>query len=361
VFMLDGIDKVGTDFRGDPSSALLEVLDPEQNFAFSDHYLEVPYDLSKVMFIATGNIVDPIIPALKDRMEIIELPGYIMEEKVEIAKRYLIPRQIANSGLNTNKISFAHDAIQSMITDYTKEAGVRNLEREIGSVCRKIAKRIAGGKRGSTKITAKNLLEYLGPPKTFSEVAAHKGEIGVATGLAWTPYGGEILFIESIKMKGKKGLILTGRLGDVMQESCQAAVSYLKTKLVSWHMRDEEIVDYDIHIHIPSGAIPKDGPSAGLAVVMSLASLFRNETIDPKIAFSGEITLTGRVLPVGGIKEKVIAAKRAGIDKIILPQENKKDLKEIPQHVQSGLHFEFVSRIDQTLNSIFTQKTRKKK
>ncbi|KPJ71884.1 peptidase [candidate division TA06 bacterium DG_78] len=361
VFMLDEIDKVGTDFRGDPSSALLEVLDPEQNFAFSDHYLEVPYDLSKVMFIATGNIVDPIIPALKDRMEIIELPGYIMEEKVEIAKRYLIPRQIANSGLNTNKISFAHDAIQSMITDYTKEAGVRNLEREIGSVCRKIAKRIAGGKRGSTKITAKNLLEYLGPPKTFSEVAAHKGEIGVATGLAWTPYGGEILFIESIKMKGKKGLILTGRLGDVMQESCQAAVSYLKTKLVSWHMRDEEIVDYDIHIHIPSGAIPKDGPSAGLAVVMSLASLFRNETIDPKIAFSGEITLTGRVLPVGGIKEKVIAAKRAGIDKIILPQENKKDLKEIPQHVQSGLHFEFVSRIDQTLNSIFTQKTRKKK
>jgi ATP-dependent Lon protease len=361
VFMLDEIDKVGTDFRGDPSSALLEVLDPEQNFAFSDHYLEVPYDLSKVMFIATGNVVDPIIPALKDRMEIIELPGYIMEEKVEIAKRYLIPRQITNSGLNKNRVSFTHDAIQSMITDYTKEAGVRNLEREIGSVCRKIAKRIAGGKRGSTKIITKSLLDYLGPPKTFSEVAARKGEIGVATGLAWTPYGGEILFIESIKMKGKKGLILTGRLGDVMQESCQAALSYLKTKLASWYMKEEEMVNYDIHIHIPSGAIPKDGPSAGLAVVMSLASLFRNETIDPKIAFSGEITLTGRVLPVGGIKEKVIAAKRAGIDKIILPHENKKDLKEIPQHVQSGLHFEFVSRIDQVLNSIFTQNTSKKK
>jgi ATP-dependent Lon protease len=361
VFMLDEIDKVGTDFRGDPSSALLEVLDPEQNFAFSDHYLEVPFDLSKVMFIATGNIVDPIIPALKDRMEIIELPGYIMEEKIEIAKRYLIPRQIANNGLNTSTVSFTHDAIQSMITNYTKEAGVRNLEREIGSVCRKIAKRIAGGKRGSTKITAKNITDYLGPPKTFSEVAARKGEIGVATGLAWTPYGGEILFIESIKTKGKKGLILTGRLGDVMQESCQAAVSYLKTKLASWHKREEEVGDYDIHIHIPSGAIPKDGPSAGLAVVMSLASLFRNETIDPTIAFSGEITLTGRVLPVGGIKEKVIAAKRAGIGKIILPQENKKDLNEIPQHVRSGLQFGFVSRIDQSLNSVFTQKTRKKK
>lgn len=359
VFMLDEIDKVGTDFRGDPSSALLEVLDPEQNFSFSDHYLEVPFDLSRVIFIATGNIVDPIIPALKDRMEIIELPGYILEEKVEIAKRYLIPRQISDNGLDARKISFTDDATKSIITSYTKEAGVRNLEREIGSICRKVARRIAGGKRRSVKITGNNIAEFLGPPKTFSEVAARKGEIGVATGLAWTPYGGEILFIESIKTKGRKGLILTGRLGDVMQESCQAAVSYLKTKLRSWNMSEDEVGGHDIHIHIPSGAIPKDGPSAGLAVVMSLSSLFRKETINPKIAFSGEITLTGRILPVGGMKEKVIAAKRAGIEKIILPQENKKDLEEIPKHVRAGLRFEFVSRIDQALNSIFPENNKK--
>lgn len=359
VFMLDEIDKVGTDFRGDPSSALLEVLDPEQNFSFSDHYLEVPFDLSRVMFIATGNIVDPIIPALKDRMEIIELPGYILEEKVEIAKRYLIPRQIVDNGLKARKISFAKNAIKSIINDYTKEAGVRNLERQVGSICRKIAKRIAEGKRQSVRITAKNISDFLGPSKTFSEVAARKGEIGVATGLAWTPFGGEILFIESIRTKGKKGLILTGRLGEVMQESCQAALSYLKTKLKSWNKNEDMFSDHDIHIHIPSGAIPKDGPSAGLAVVMSLASLFRNEAINPKIAFSGEITLTGRILPVGGIKEKVIAAKRAGIEKITLPAENKQDLMEIPKHVQAGLRFEFVSRIDQALDSIFHKRDKK--
>ncbi len=356
VFMLDEIDKVGTDFRGDPSSALLEVLDPEQNYAFSDHYLEVPFDLSKVMFIATGNIVDPIIPALKDRMEIIELPGYIMEEKVEIAKKYLIPRQLTDNGLKPNDVSFLNGATRSIITDYTREAGVRNLEREIGSICRKVAKRIAEGKKSGLKVSASELDDFLGPAKTFSEVAARKGETGVATGLAWTPYGGEILFIESIKTKGTKGLILTGRLGDVMKESCQAALSFLKTKLKSWHVSDKDINENDIHIHIPSGAIPKDGPSAGLAVVMSLASLFRNEPIDPKIAFSGEVTLTGRVLPVGGIKEKVIAAKRAGIAKIILPLENRKDLKEIPQHVQTGLAFDFVARIDQALNAVFNQK-----
>ncbi len=358
VFMLDEIDKVGTDFRGDPSSALLEVLDPEQNDSFSDHYLEVPFDLSRVMFIATGNVVDPIIPALKDRMEIIELPGYILEEKVEIAKKYLMPRQITENGLKPNYIDFSHSALKSMINDYTKEAGVRNLEREIGSICRKVAKRFAAGKRQTVKITAENLFEFLGPPRVYSEVAARKGEDGVATGLAWTPYGGEILFVESIKTRGQKGLILTGRLGDVMKESCQAAVSYLKTKLRSWHINESEINDQDIHIHIPSGAIPKDGPSAGLAVVMSLASLFRKEAIDPKIAFSGEITLTGRVLPVGGIKEKVIAAKRAGIEKIILPQENKKDLIEIPKHVQNGLSFEFVSKIDHALGLIFSEDKR---
>ena len=353
VFMLDEIDKVGTDFRGDPSSALLEVLDPEQNNAFSDHYLEVPFDLSNVIFIATGNIVDPVIPALKDRMEIIELPGYILEEKIEIANRYLIPRRISESGLKSSNISFNNDALKIIIANYTKEAGVRNLERTIGSICRKVAKRIAEGKRRAVKITAKNILKFLGPSKTYSEVAARKGEIGVATGLAWTPFGGEILFIESIRMKGKKGLILTGLLGDVMKESCQASLSYLKTKLASWNISEELLKDNDIHIHIPSGAIPKDGPSAGLAVVMSLASLLQSEPINPKIAFSGEITLTGRVLPVGGIKEKVIAAKRAGIEKIILPKENEKDLSEIPENVRAGLSFDFVSTVEQALKIIF--------
>uniref|UniRef100_A0A7C6EIX0 Lon protease n=1 Tax=candidate division WOR-3 bacterium TaxID=2052148 RepID=A0A7C6EIX0_UNCW3 len=352
VFMLDEIDKVGTDFRGDPSSALLEVLDPEQNYAFSDHYLEVPFDLSNVMFIATGNLIDPIIPALKDRMEIIELPGYILEEKVEIAKKYLVPRQIAECGLKPENIQFEESAIKMIINNYTKEAGVRNLEREIGSICRKVAKRFAEGKKKSICVDEKNLVEFLGPPRAFSEVAARRGEIGLATGLAWTPTGGEIIFIESIKVRGKKGLILTGLLGDVMKESCQAAVSYLKTKFDKWGIR-ENSDDYDLHIHIPSGAIPKDGPSAGLAVIMSLSSLFRNQAIDPKIAFTGEITLTGRVLPVGGIKEKVIAAKRAGIERIYLPEENKKDLLEIPAHVKKGLRFHFVKRIDQALNEVF--------
>uniref|UniRef100_A0A7V3VTT3 Lon protease n=1 Tax=candidate division WOR-3 bacterium TaxID=2052148 RepID=A0A7V3VTT3_UNCW3 len=352
VFMLDEIDKIGADFRGDPSSALLEVLDPEQNYAFSDHYLEVPFDLSNVMFIATGNLIDPIIPALKDRMEIIELPGYILEEKIMIAKKYLIPRQIAEAGLKPENITFTDGAIKSIINNYTREAGVRNLEREIGSICRKVARRFAEGKKKPVKIDEKNLVEFLGPPKIFSEVAARKGEIGLATGLAWTPTGGEIIFIETLKVRGKKGLILTGLLGDVMKESCQAAVSYLKTKLDKWDIKDNPD-DYDLHIHIPSGAIPKDGPSAGLAIIMALSSLFRNQALDPKIAFTGEITLTGRVLPVGGIKEKVIAAKRAGIEEIYLPEENKKDLLEIPNHVKKGLKFHFVKRIDQALNEVF--------
>jgi len=361
VFMLDEIDKVGTDFRGDPSSALLEVLDPEQNNAFSDHYLEVPFDLSRVMFIATGNIVDPIIPALKDRMEMIELPGYILEEKLEIAKKYLIPRQVCENGLKQNNITFDDAAVRSIINDYTKEAGVRNLERLIGSICRKAAKRIAEGKRGRFKITTKNLNQLLGPKKVVSEVAAREGQIGVATGLAWTPYGGEILFVESLKTRGKKGLILTGLLGDVMKESCQAALSYLKTKLPRWGIPDNELENQELHIHIPSGAIPKDGPSAGLAVVMSLASLIRNESINPLIAFSGEVTLSGRVLPVGGIKEKVIAAKRAGIERIVLPKENEKDLHEIPKNVRAGLSFVFASKIDQALHRVFTNKKKVRK
>jgi ATP-dependent Lon protease len=361
VFMLDEIDKVCSDFRGDPSSALLEVLDPEQNNSFSDHYLEVPFDLSTVMFIATGNIIDPVIPALKDRMEIIELPGYILEEKMEIAKKYLIPRRIIESGLKAKNILINKQALKTIINDYTKEAGVRNLERMIGSLCRKVAKRFASGKYTAVKITQNNLAKFLGPPKTYSEVAARRGEIGVATGLAWTPFGGEILFVESIKMKGSKGLILTGLLGDVMKESCQAALSYLKTKLILWKIDEDILKDTDVHIHIPSGAIPKDGPSGGLALIMSLASLIKNSTIDPKIAFSGEITLTGRILPVGGIKEKVIAAKRAGITRIFLPKNNEKDLEEIPKHVRAGLSFQFVSSIGQALQLIFPEKAKKTK
>jgi ATP-dependent Lon protease len=361
VFMLDEIDKVGTDFRGDPSSALLEVLDPEQNNAFSDHYLEVPFDLSRVMFIATGNVIDPIIPALKDRMEMIDLPGYILDEKLEIAKKYLIPRQINENGLKQANIVFDDEAVKSIISNYTKEAGVRNLERLIGSICRKAAKRIAEGKRGKLKITAGNLRQLLGPQKIASEVAAREGQIGIATGLAWTPYGGEILFIESLQTRGKKGLILTGLLGDVMKESCQAALSYLKTKLSKWRISDTEFATQEFHIHIPSGAIPKDGPSAGLAVVMSLASLIRKEPINPKIAFTGEVTLSGRVLPVGGIKEKVIAAQRAGIEKIVLPKENEKDLHEIPKHVRAGLSFVFVSKIDQTLNKVLKNNKKRPK
>jgi len=359
VFMLDEIDKVGTDFRGDPSSALLEVLDPEQNYAFSDHYLEVPFDLSRVMFIATGNLVDPIIPALKDRMEIIELPGYILEEKVEIAKKFLIPRQITENGLKNGNLTFAEGAIRKIVGNYTREAGVRNLERELGSICRKVAKRIAEGKKGTVRVTAQSLDAFLGPVKIFAEVAARKGVVGIATGLAWTPTGGEIILIESIKIKGKRGLLLTGLLGDVMKESCQAALSFLKTKFTAWKIEDAEFSDHDLHIHIPAGAIPKDGPSAGLAVVMSLTSLFRREPINPKIAFTGEITLTGRVLPVGGIKEKVIAAKRAGIETIFMPKDNEKDLREIPRHVRANLSFRFVARIDQALATVFEGRRKK--
>jgi len=359
VFMLDEIDKVGADFRGDPSSALLEVLDPEQNYSFSDHYLEVPFDLSNVMFIATGNIVDPIIPALKDRMEIIHLPGYIQEEKVQIARKYLIPRRISESGLKTKHVTIHKNALLKIISCYTKEAGVRNLERTIGTICRKIAKRIAEGKHQIVRITNKNLQKYLGPPYAYAEMAARRGEIGVATGLAWTPYGGEILFIESIKLPGKKELILTGLLGNVMKESCQAALSYLKSKEKKWKIPEEFLKDSDIHIHVPSGAIPKDGPSAGLAIAMSLTSLFKSQSIDPKIAFSGEITLTGRVLPVGGIKEKVIAAKRAGIETVLLPSENKHDLDEIPKRIKAGLTFKHVQTIDGAFKIIFSNNSEK--
>lgn len=353
VFMLDEIDKVGADFRGDPSSALLEVLDPEQNFSFSDHYIEVPFDLSQVMFIATANITQTIIPALHDRMEIIELPGYIDEEKLEIAKRYLIPRQLEQAGLKSSAVEFAEDAIFGIIKSYTREAGVRNLEREIGSVIRKIARRHAEGRKRKVKVNAKNISNYLGPTKFYSELAAREGTIGVATGLAWTPVGGEILFVEATRMPGSKALILTGSLGDVMKESAQAALSFLRSHAEDLKLHTLDTSKTDLHIHIPSGAIPKDGPSAGLALTSALYSLLSGKTIDPSIAMTGEITLTGRVLPVGGIKQKVLGAKRAGITTILLPAENEKDLTEIPKHVRTGLTFRTVKSIRDALRILF--------
>ena len=353
LFMLDEIDKVGTDFRGDPSSALLEVLDPEQNFSFSDHYLEVPFDLSKVMFITTANMVDTVIPALRDRMETIELPGYIEEEKVAIAKSFLIPRQLAEAGLTVENITFDENAIALIVKDYTREAGVRNLEREIGSIVRKVARKFAEGYQGQVKVGRHEVRELLGPQKFFSEVAARKGMIGVSTGLSVTPYGGEILFVESTKMKGQKGLLLTGSLGDVMKESAQAAVSYLRTHAADFKIDPDFFNNYDLHIHVPSGATPKDGPSAGVSISASLMSLLKGVPIDPLIAMTGEITLSGRVLPVGGVKEKVLAANRAGITAVILPKENKKDLEEIPAKVKKGLKFVFVKTISDVYNAIF--------
>ncbi|MEO0076289.1 MAG: endopeptidase La [candidate division WOR-3 bacterium] len=356
VFMLDEIDKIGTDFRGDPSSALLEVLDPEQNFSFSDHYLEVPFDLSKVMFITTANMVDTIIPALRDRMEIIEIPGYIDEEKLMIAKKFLIARQLKEAGLTKKDVVFSDKAIQKIITDYTREAGVRNLEREIGAIIRKVARLYAEGKKKRVYINSVNLNKYLGPPKYFSEVAARQGITGVSTGLAVTPFGGEILFIEATRMKGQKGLLLTGSLGDVMKESAQAALSYIRSNSEKFKINEDFFTNSDIHIHIPSGATPKDGPSAGIAISAALLSLLKNIPIDPHIAMTGEITLTGRVLPVGGIKQKIIAANRAGIKTVLLPAENKKDLIEIPENVKKNLNFIFVKSIKDVHSVLFNHR-----
>ncbi|MCR4438612.1 MAG: endopeptidase La [bacterium] len=349
VFMLDEVDKIGADFRGDPSSALLEVLDPEQNFSFSDHYLEVPFDLSKVMFITTANVLDTIPPALRDRMEVLELPGYIAEEKLHIAFKYLIPRQIEENGLKPKHITFTHAAVRKIIQAYTREAGVRNLEREIASICRKVAKEVAA--HGDTKhiITPDKLREYLGPAKFYSEVKERTSEPGVATGLAWTPVGGDILFVEATKMRGNNKLTLTGQLGEVMRESAQAALSYVRSRAAQLGISEEVFEKHDIHVHVPQGAIPKDGPSAGVTIATSLVSLLTDRPIRSDIAMTGEITLRGKVLPVGGIKEKVLAARRAGIRHIILPSKNEKDLAEIPEELRKEITFYFVDNMDQVL------------
>ncbi len=352
VFMLDEIDKIGTDFRGDPAAALLEVLDPEQNYAFSDHYLDVTFDLSKVMFITTANLLDPIPPALRDRMEVLELPGYTTEEKLMIAKRFLIPKQLDEHGISEEHICITDDSIDKITKEYTREAGVRNLEREIGSICRKTARRIAEGAEGLTTVTAEEVPEYLGPLKFYSEIAERTGEIGVTTALAATATGGEILFVEATKMPGGKGeLQLTGQLGDVMKESGQAALSYVRSRSEQLNIPDDFFAKHDIHIHVPTGATPKDGPSAGITMVTTLASLATGRSVAPLIAMTGEITLRGRILPVGGLKDKILAAKRAGIETVILPQRNEKDLVEVPQEAKKDLNFIFVETADEVLDA----------
>ncbi len=349
VFMLDEVDKIGQDFRGDPAAALLEVLDPEQNFSFSDHYMDVPYDLSNVMFITTANILDPVPPALKDRMEVIELPGYTEEEKEKIAFQYLIPRQILENGLKNYSIEYTSESIYRIIREYTREAGLRNLEREIASICRKIAKDIAQGKSVRDKITPEIIEELLGPRKFFLDVAEAKDRIGVVTGLAWTESGGDIIFVEATKMKGKKEFILTGSLGEVMKESARAALSYIRSHAKELEIPENFYDKFDLHIHVPSGAIPKDGPSAGITIATAIVSLLTEKPARKDIAMTGELTLTGRVLPIGGVKEKVLAARRAGVKGIIMPKKNEKDLEDVPDYILKEMSFIFVEAIEEAL------------
>jgi len=356
VFMMDEVDKIGADFRGDPSSALLEVLDPEQNNAFVDHYLGVAFDLSKVLFITTANMLEPIQPAFRDRMEVIHIHGYTEEEKIEIAKRHLIPKQLEANGLSEKVIGFTTGALKNLIALNTREAGVRNLEREIGSICRKVAHKVASGEKKLHKITIRNLEKYTGPPKIFRDQLLEENEVGVATGMAYTPYGGDILFIEVKLLPGKGKLILTGSLGDVMKESATAALSFLKSKSKKLAIKYEKFEKNDIHIHIPEGGTPKDGPSAGVSLTTALCSAFTGVPVSREISMTGEITLRGKVLPVGGVKEKVLAAKRAGITKIILPEKNKKDLIGIKESYLTGIEFIFVKRITEVVDTALTKK-----
>ena len=356
VFMLDEIDKVGSDFRGDPSSALLEVLDPEQNFSFSDHYLDVPFDLSKVMFITTANILDTIPPALQDRMEVLKLVGYTLEEKVKIAVRYLIPRQRDAHGLKSAQIKFTKGAIKHIISGYTREAGLRNLEREIANICRGVAAGIAEEKIKSVTINVKNISEYLGPVRLTHEGKARTSIPGVATGLAWTQTGGELLFVEATSMRGSKGLTLTGQLGDVMKESATAALSFIRSNAALIGIPDDYFEKHDIHIHVPAGAIPKDGPSAGVTMLTALASLLTNRTVRKDLAMTGEITLRGQVLPIGGLKEKVLAAHRAGIKTIIIPKLNEKDLYDVSEEIQKKIDFKPVESMQDVLKIAFEKK-----
>lgn len=350
VFMLDEIDKLGVHFRGDPAAALLEVLDPEQNHAFSDHYLDVGYDLSKVLFITTANYLGPIPPALLDRMELIEFPGYVEEEKLSIARQFLIPRQLEQHGLAEAKIRFDDNALRLMCREYTYEAGVRNLEREIAKICRKLARRVAVNKPAVKRITAERLDRYLGPPLFLLPLAEESDEVGVATGLAWTEAGGDIMGIEVSLLPGKGSLMLTGQLGDVMQESAQAALSYVRSRVSDYGVDPEEFDRLDIHVHLPEGAIPKDGPSAGITLATALISALTQRKVRRDVAMTGEITLRGRVLPVGGVREKILTAHRAGVKKVLLPKRNEKDLTEIPKRTLRGLEIVLVSDMDTVLS-----------
>jgi len=348
--MLDEVDKIGQDVRGDPAAALLETLDPEQNFSFTDHYLDVPFDLSHVLFITTANTLAPIPPALLDRMEVIHLSGYTEEEKEKIANQFLIPHQKEENGLRDHPLSLTPEAVYKIIREYTREAGVRNLEREIATVCRKIAKELAIGKTPKEVIDEALVEELLGPRKFFREVAQERDRIGVATGLAWTENGGDIIFIETSKMRGDKGLILTGSLGEVMKESAQAALSYIRTNAASLDIPENFYQECDIHIHIPAGATPKDGPSAGITIATAVLSLLKEKPFPHEIAMTGELTLSGRVLPVGGIKEKILAARRAGVKTVILPKKNEKNLDDIPEYIKREMNFVLVEHIQEVLD-----------
>ncbi len=349
VFMLDEIDKVGTDFRGDPSSALLEALDPEQNNQFSDHYLEVPFDLSDVMFVTTANVLDTIPPALRDRLEIINFAGYTHDEKFKIADEFLLKKQIENHGLTSGKIEITNGAVRFIIEHYTREAGVRSLERQIATILRKAAKLIAEGRVKKIKVAEKDVTKYLGPIKISSTLLEKKDEIGMSTGLAWTEAGGDILFIEVALMPGKGQLILTGQLGDVMKESCQAAMSYIRARANQFGLSDKFYQKIDVHVHVPEGAVPKDGPSAGIAITSAIISALTKIPVNRKVGMTGEITLRGRVMEIGGLKEKIIAAHRAGLKTIIIPKENKKDLVDIPKEVLKDLSFKSVSHMDEVI------------
>jgi ATP-dependent Lon protease len=345
---------MGADFRGDPSSAMLEVLDPAQNDAFRDHYLDLPFDLSEVMFITTANNLDTIPGPLQDRMEIIQLAGYTQDEKLHIAKRYLVPRQIEANGLRRGQIAIGDPALRAIIDEYTREAGVRNLEREIGTVCRKVAREVAEGRaKGKVSVSAKRARELLGPRRVFAEQRRRTKVPGVATGLAWTPVGGEVLFIEATAMPGSGKLTITGQLGDVMRESAQAALSWVRGHVgeVAPGLGEDWFAEHDLHVHVPAGAVPKDGPSAGVAMTTALASLVSGRHVAPDVAMTGEVTLTGQVLPIGGLKEKSLAAQRAGITRVIVPERNRGDLAEIPEHERQGLEFVFAERIQEVLEA----------
>jgi ATP-dependent Lon protease len=356
VFMMDEIDKIGNDFRGDPASALLEVLDPEQNNAFSDHYLNVPFDLSKVMFITTANRVDTVPSALRDRMEVISIPGYTEKEKLQIAKKYLVRKQLRENGLTEKRLQIADHAMEKIIQEYTREAGLRNLEREIAAVSRKVARKVAEGNRKKVMITTKNLYSYLGPSKYLPESLIERDLVGVATGLAWTEFGGDTLYVEASCRKGKKELLLTGNMGDVMKESVQAALTYIKSVASKLGIDGDIFNDLEMHVHVPQGAIPKDGPSAGITMAVAMISAITKKSVNRKIAMTGEITLTGRVLGIGGLKEKTLAALRNRMEKVIIPEENVHELVEIPAYVKKKITFLPVKNMNDVVKIVFGKK-----